>query len=52
MNVTPVRLLTIVTLILFIVGLISAIVPTTIAGTGILTWLFAGLISWTVERLL
>jgi hypothetical protein len=51
-NISTVRLLTIVTLVLFILGLISAIVPVTIVGASAITWLFAGLVSWTLERLL
>ena len=51
-NVSTVRILTIVTLVLFILGLISAVVPVTIAGVSAITWLFAGLVSWTLERLL
>jgi hypothetical protein len=45
-------LLTIITLVLFSLALISAIVPTTIAGVSVLAWISAGLVSWTVERLL
>jgi hypothetical protein len=51
-NISTVRLLTIVTLVLFILGLISAVVPVTIIGVSAITWLFAGLVSWTLERLL
>jgi len=51
-NISTVRLLTIVTLVLFILGLISAVVPVAIAGASVITWLFAGLVSWTLERLL
>lgn len=47
-----VSLLTIVTLVLFVLGLITVAVPTTIVGASALTWLFAGLVSWTVERIL
>ncbi len=51
-NISTVRLLTVVTLVLFILGLISAVVPITIVGVSAITWLFAGLVSWTLERLL
>jgi hypothetical protein len=50
-NISTVRLLTVVTLVLFILGLISAVIPVAIAGMSVITWLFAGLVSWTLERL-
>jgi hypothetical protein len=51
-NLSSVRLLTFVTLVLFVLAFISFVVPTVIVGVSGLAWAAAAFVSWTLERLL
>lgn len=46
------RLLLLISVALFIIALICALIPTAIAGAGVLVWTVAGLLAWALDVLL